>query len=340
MSLAHADKEKLRKKLLIGGTLAFLLAAAVFYFMGRRYVSTDDAYVESGRVDISPNIPGRVVRIDVRDNQPVRKGDPLFELDSRERLIAVEDAEARLAEARMKVAALKASYGQRLADLESARASLAYRQREFSREDRLFSKHIASQAELDSARHALEEARQKVNAVSQDKMSLLALLGGEPGIDASSHPSVLQAKAALDRARLDLSYTVVRAPLDGIVAKVDGLQPGDYIEAAKPVFALVANRNVWIEANFKETELARMHPGQKATIVVDAYSGHTFRGQVESMSPGTGSSFSLLPPENATGNWVKVVQRLPVRIAIADRDPGLPLHAGLSAIVTVDTGSR
>lgn len=331
------NKDTLRRWLLIGGTLMLLLAITVFYFMGGRYVSTDDAYVQSARVDVSANIPGRVIKVDVRDNQPVRRGDVLFELDPREYRIAAENTEARLAEARLQVAAMKASYRQRAADLESARATLAYQQREFDRKTRLAAEHIASEADLDAARHALEEATQKVDSVRQDKMNLLALLDGKPDIAVESHPNVQQAQAAFDRAQLDLSYTVVKSPLDGIVTKVEALQPGDYINAAKPVFALVAGNSAWVEANFKETELAHMRAGQAATIDIDAYSGRSFHGKVESLSPGTGSSFAILPPENATGNWVKVVQRLPVRISIDDPDPSLPLHAGLSAVVTIDT---
>jgi membrane fusion protein (multidrug efflux system) len=337
MSDNQSKKDATRRKLLFGGTAVLLVAGVIFYVMSGRYVSTDDAYVESARVDISSNIPGRVARVFVHDNQSVHRGEPLFELDPREHRIALEDAKAHLAEARLQIAALKASYGQRLAELESARETLAFRQRDFGREKRLAARNIASKAELDRARHALEEAKQKVVSVRQGTMNLIALLGGKPDIDVESHPSVRQAKAALDRAKLDLSYTLVRAPIDGIVTKVEDLQPGDYILAAKPVFALVSGK-IWIEANFKETDLARLRTGQMAKIEIDAYPAHSFHGKVESMSPGTGSSFSLLPPENATGNWVKVVQRLPVRISMDDISASPPLHQGLSAVVTVDTG--
>lgn len=339
MSDEMSNKETLRKRLLVGGTIVFIVVASMLYLMGGRYVSTDDAYIESARVNISSNIPGRVIRVYVHDNQVVHRGDPLFELDPREHRITLEDARARLAEARLRVAAMKASYGQRLAELRSASETLAYRQRDYDRQNRLASKHISSQAQLDGAKHALDVAMQNVASVEQEKMNLLALLGGKPNIDVESHPSVQQAKAAFDRAQLNLSYTLVKAPIDGIVTKVEGLQPGDYINAAKPVFSLVA-RKAWVEANFKETALAYMHPGQNVEIEIDAYSRHVFHGRVVSMSPGTGSSFSLLPPENATGNWVKVVQRLPVRISIEDPKVNFPLHVGLSATVTVDTGHR
>jgi membrane fusion protein (multidrug efflux system) len=177
-----------------------------------------------------------------------------------------------------------------------------------------------------------------VKSAEQEGESVRASLGGVPGIAVDDHPSVREVQAALDRAELDLSYTVVKAPSDGIVAKVEQLQVGDFIRAATPVFALVSDRDVWVEANFKETDLTHLREGQKSTITVDAYPGRTFHGRAVSLSPGTGSSFSVLPPENAAGNWVKVVQRLPVRISIEDADAALALHAGLSATVEVDTG--
>jgi len=331
------NMDRLRQRLLMGGAVVLAAICAAYYFMGGRYVSTDDAYVLSSRVDISANIPGRVTRIYVRDNQRVKRGTPLFELDRREFMLSVAEARAKLASARLQVAALKASYRQKEADLASAMETQSYRQREFERTKRLAAKGIASQAQLDEARHALAEAKQKVASVRQEKMNLRALLDDDPAIDVNAHPNVLQAKTALERAKLNLSYTVVSAPIDGIVAKVAGLQTGDYIKAASPVFALISDKTVWVEANFKESELAHLKAGQHAMIEIDAYPGHDFHGSVESLSPGTGSSFSLLPPENATGNWVKVVQRLPVRISLSAPDPKFPLHSGLSAFVKVDT---
>ena len=337
MNTPTPSKNKLRHNLFIGGAILFPVLAAIFYFSGGRIVSTDDAYVQAAHVDISANIAGRVTKVFVRENQQVRQGDPLFELDGRDYLIAIEDASARLANARLQIAALKATYTQRQTEVSAAAATLRYQTREYERQQVLAGKGISSQEQLDMARHAMDDAAQKLNADKQQQNNVRALLAGDVAASIDDHPSVREAQAMLDRARLNLSYTVVRAPMDGIVSKVDQLQPGKYINAAVPVFSLISGTTVWVEANFKETQLAYMRPGQKTTIEVDAYPGHTFHGSVASMGSGTGSSFSLLPPENATGNWVKVVQRLPVRISIDDLDPKQPLHSGLSAVVDVDT---
>jgi membrane fusion protein (multidrug efflux system) len=326
--------------MLVGGTVLVVVASLVYYAFGGRFVSTDDAYTQSARAEISANISGRVSRIFVKDNQQVHKGDPLFELDNREYVIAVEDAKAKLASARLEVAALKATYRERQADVKAAEETLSYREREYEREKSLAAKGISSQEQLDAAQHALVDAQQKLSAAREQQMNLRALLANKPDINVNSHPTVQQAQAALEQQALNLSYTLIKAPMDGVVSKVDLLQVGDYIRAASPAFSLLSEQTVWVEANFKETELANMRTGQQATIEVDAYPDHRFHGRVESLSPGTGASFSLLPPENATGNWVKVVQRLPVRISIDDADPRRPIHAGLSVTVEVDTLHR
>src|SRR6266446_3515176 len=211
---------------------------------------------------------------------------------------------------------------------------------EYDRQTRLLASGIASQAQFDQAAHALDAARQQVANVQQQIGVALANLGGDPNIAPERHPLVAQAQAALDRAQLNLSYTVISAPTDGVVAKVEQLQVGDTIAASAPVFVLVSTRDVWIEANFKEVQLARMRPGQTATVEIDRYPGRRFSAEVTSVSPSTGSQFSMLPPENATGNWVKVVQRVPVRLQLTQVDAGFLLQAGLSANVTVDTHSH
>ena len=330
-------RKKIRKYMFVGGAFLFLSLAIIFYFTGGRFVSTDDAYIQAAHLNISSNISGRVIKVFIQDNQQVHKGDPLFLLDDREYKIALEDAKAKLADAILHIKALKATYNQRKADVVSAEATLTYANKEYQRQKNLFSNAIASQSQLDLARHDLDKAKEQVKALQEEQKNTSSLLGQDLGKDIDNHPTVRQAYARLEQARLRLSYTIVKAPMDGIVSKVDQIQTGSYINASVPLFSLMSNRNIWVEANFKETKLLHMRPKQKADIALDAYPNKTFHGEVESFSSGTGSSFSLLPPENATGNWVKVVQRLPVRIKIDNPDANIQLHAGLSAVVEVDT---
>jgi membrane fusion protein (multidrug efflux system) len=328
-----------RPLLLIGGPVAVVAVALIFYLMTGRYVSTDDAYVQAARVDVSTEVSGRIREIAVRDNQSVHKGDVLFRLDTPAFNIAVADARAQLAAAMIKVPSLQAVYRQRLADQAAAKNTLDYDQREFARQTELQGQGISSRAQLDQAKNNFQSAQQQLAAAQQQTASALADLGGDANAQSASLPLVRQAQAALDHALLQLSYTIVHAPMDGIVAKVDQIQVGDHVNAATPLFALMSSSDMWVEANFKETDLTHMRPGQRATFSVDAYPGHTFTGHVLSTSPGTGSSFSLLPPENSSGNWVKVVQRLPVRLSI-DNNGGVPLAAGMSVEASVDTEHR
>jgi membrane fusion protein (multidrug efflux system) len=329
--------QRLRWPLMSLAAVAVLGGAAYFYFIGGRYQSTDDAYAQAATVSISANVAGQVSEIDVHDNEIVRRGATLFRLDDAPFRIAVNDAAAHLADTKLQIESLKATYRQRQVELHAARDTQAYAQQQYDRHTRLLASGIASQAQFDQAAHALDAARQQVANVDQQIGVALANLGGSPDIAPERHPLVEQAQAALDRAQLNLSYTEISAPTDGVVAKVEQLQVGDTIAASTPVFALVSTRDVWIEANFKEVQLARMRPGQLATVEIDRFPDRRFSAVITSVSPGTGSQFSLLPPENATGNWVKVVQRVPVRLRLTHVDPGFLLQAGLSANVTVDT---
>ena len=334
-------RSRLRWSLMGGGVLLAAVLALAYYLFTGRYVSTDDSSVQAAQTSISTNVPGRVIELDVHDNQTVQRGQVLFRLDERPFRIAVEDAQAKLAAARMQIGAAKATYRQQLASVSAARATLAYQQHEFERQQHLLQSGISSRAQFEQTQHALELAQSQLTSSQQQVGSMLALLGGNPELPVDQHPVVQEAQAALDKADLDLSYTVVKAPDDGIAAKVEQLQVGDYITAATPVFSLISNNDIWVEANFKEDELTYMRAGQSADVRIDAYPGRRFKAHITSLSPGTGAQFSLLPPENATGNWVKVVQRVPVRLQLDDKDmDGIPLHAGLSVVVTVDTQHR
>jgi membrane fusion protein (multidrug efflux system) len=334
---ARGWKERLRLPLMLIAPLVVIGGALYFYFAGGRYQSTDDAYVEAAQIVISSNISGRVSEIDIRDNERVSKGAVLFRIDDAPFRIAVQEAQAHLASARLEVEGLQATYRERQAQLAASEDTLAYQQREYERQNGLLASGISSQVQVNQLRHALDSARQARASARAELAAVAASLGGDADISVESHPAVLQARAALDRAQLNLSYTVIRAPEDGIAAKVEQLQVGNYINASNALFGLISTRDVWVEANFKESQLTYMRPGQTATVRIDSYPGELFHARVTSLSPGTGAAFSVLPPENATGNWVKVVQRLPVRLAVIDAPRTLPLRAGLSADVSVDT---
>jgi membrane fusion protein, multidrug efflux system len=336
-------RQRLRLPLMLFGPIIVLLGAGWWYLTTGRYVSTDDAYVDAARVSISNEVSGRVAEIDVRDNERVTAGQVLFTLDQRPFRIAVEEAKAQLALMKLQIEAMKATYQQKKADAAATEATLVYQQRELERQQRLLASGAASQAQYDQSNHAYKIAREQLASKEQDVASTLASLGGDLDIPAAQHPMVQHAQAALDRAELNLSYTVVRAPESGIVTKVDQLQVGNWVQgvntgaAPTALFSLVSTKRLWVTANFKETELTHMRSGQTATVEIDTYPDVVFQAKVQSLSPGTGLTFSLLPAENATGNWVKVVQRLPVRLSFDQLEPNHTLAAGLSATVDVDT---
>ncbi|WP_424631658.1 HlyD family secretion protein [Bradyrhizobium sp. SYSU BS000235] len=324
--------------------LALPIALAVFggayYLAEEPYVSTDNAFVRAAKVSINARVAGQAVAIAVRDNQRVRQGQVLFRIDPEPYQMAVDQAEARLVSTRLQIDALKATLRQQRAELQSARDSAAFSEREFDRKKALVASDFTPKAAFDRADTDLKVARQRIVSIEQQIASTVVALAGDPDIEIDRHPTVRAAKSQLDRARLDLSYSVVRAPDDGIVTKVDNLQVGDFVNPGAAVFTLLSSREIWIEANFRETGLTHMRPGQDATIDVDVYPGRTFKAHVVSMSPGTGSDFAVLPPENATGNWVKVVQRLPVRLELDEADPNRPLFSGISVTARVDTRQR
>jgi len=327
----------LRLALMASVPLVLVAIAAYLYFGAGRYASTDDAYVKADKIAVSADVGARVVSVEVKDNQPVKAGQVLFRLDDSSYKIALEKAQAQLASARLQVDSLRATYFQRVADLKAMQETLAYMQHELDRQQQLLATHVTSQQSYDAARHNFDNTRQQVSSAEQQLQNVLASLGGDPNLPTDQHPMVLQAKSQADQAALDLSHTVIRAPANGYVTMVDKLPVGQYLTAATPAFQLVSTDRVWVEANFKETDLTRMRPGQSATITIDSYPDKTFSARLDSISAGTGAEFSVLPPQNATGNWVKIVQRVPVRLVIDNPDPDHPLRSGMSAVVEVDT---
>ncbi|MEQ1754287.1 MAG: HlyD family secretion protein [Micropepsaceae bacterium] len=330
--------QRWRRQLLIGGPLAVLLVAGWYFLTSGRYQDTENAYVQAARVPISTSITGRIVEMRVHENDLVKALQILFVLDRKNYQADVSQWEAALATAQLRVSSLKAEYRSRLASLRSAEQTLGYAQREQVRARKLAADGIVSSQDLDKASHELAEARQRLDTARQAVAATLAELGGAADIEIDQHPAVREAAARLERARLALSYTNVLAPQAGTVTRVDQVQVGSFVNAGQPLFWLVAGEP-WVEANFKEDQLTQMRVGQKATVRIDAYGGEAFDARVTSLSPGTGAVFSAIPTQNATGNWVKVVQRLPVRLTLVKAPPDLVLRAGLSAQVSVDTKS-
>ena len=275
----------LRLVLMLAVPLAVIIGGGWWYLTSGRYVSTDDAYVEADTVAVSSDVSGRVIAVEVHDNEYVKAGQVLFRLDDRPYRATVEQATATLANARLQVEALRATYRQRQADLAAAKDTLAYQQREFQRQKDLLATHVTSQAAFDQAQNRLMMARQQVAAYEQQIANTLANLGGDPDLPTNDHPMVRQAQAQLDQAQLNLGYTVIHAPANGVVTNVDKLPVGNYLAAATPAFSLVETDQPWIQANFKETELTHMKPGDEATVTVDAYPDTTFKARVDQPQP-------------------------------------------------------
>ncbi|MDP6572299.1 MAG: HlyD family secretion protein [Rhodospirillales bacterium] len=318
------------------GPALIALIGAYVYFTGGRFVETENAYVKADKVSVSAKVSGQITRVLVEDNRRVEPGQVLFELDGEPFRITLAHAQARLQGAKAEIAELKASYRQMREEMELERTNVAYFEREFKRQEKLARKGVASKVRLDKARHDLAVARQRVAVARQNLSRILASLGGGADMPVERDPRYLIAKAERDRAALDLRHAVVVAPIAGIAGKVP--EPGDYTTAGAPAMNIVSGTGVWIEANFKETDLTHVRPGQPVTARVDTYPDRLWPAVVDSISQATGAEFSLLPPQNATGNWVKVVQRIPVRIAIETEAGDPSLRAGMSVLVNIDTG--
>jgi membrane fusion protein, multidrug efflux system len=315
-----------------------IASGTVVYLKGGRVVETENAYVKADKVPVSAEVAGMIREVLVAENQAVTAGQPLFRLDPAPFEVAVAKAEAQLAQARTDLAALKASYREKQAEIVLARTKLAFAQKDEQRQADLVARHFVSASKFDDARMNADLAAQQIDALEQDLKRIAATLGGSVDAPVEQHPSYRAAQAELEHARLDLARVEVKASLPGTVSKPP--KPGQYVAAGATAMALVVSGNLWVEANFTETDLTWVRPGQPVAIRVDTYPGEDWHGTVESLSPATGAEFSVLPAQNATGNWVKIAQRVPVRIRLDDAR-GLPqLRAGLSVTVEVDTGHR
>ena len=330
-------KRMLRVVLLALAPIVAVLAGGYFYVTGGRIVSTENAYVKADKVAVSTDVDGRVIQVSVTDNQHIRAGQLLFRLDPEPFRIALEEAEANMRTVGAQVEATRAKLRQKHEELNMAEVDISYMRREFERQRQLVEKGHASKAKYDEAIHGLESSQQAANEIHEEINEVIANLAGDPNIAVEKHPSYLEVRSVRDEVALALRRTEIYAPIDGIATRMT-LQPGEYVEAGEPIFSIVRTDLVWVEANLKETELTNVVVGQEATIKVDAYPGIVWRAQIESISPATGAEFSLLPPQNATGNWVKVVQRIPVKLKIKDAGGSMPaLRAGMSVLVEIDT---
>ena len=316
-----------------------LLVVGYLYVTGGQIISTDNAYIQADHVAVSTDVSGLVASVDVKDNQRVVKGQILFTLRTEPFQIALASAKAQQDNVRNQILNLKANYNQALAEIDQAQIDLAYYQTSFQRQQTLISVSAVSKTNYDDAKHALDSTRQKIAVAKATAQMVLAQLGGHIETPAEQQSTFLQAQAAVDEAQRNLDNSVVRASFDGVVTNVDSLQVGAYLQPPQSGISLVSDDHLWVAASPKETELTHMKPGQPVDIRVDSYPGVQWHGTVESISPASGSSFSLLPAQNTTGNWVKVVQRIPVRISIDDAAEKPPLRTGMSVQAEVDTGA-
>lgn len=338
MNTIRTDRPRLRRVLFAAGFAGVAAVVLTLWLGSGRYVSTDNAYVKANRVNVSADVSGKLDAVYVRENQAVRAGEPLFRIEQAPYRLAVNKAEAQLRETRLRIEALKAAYAQKAAGLRASEADLAFRRSDHARISGLAAIDAIPRATLDAAQHELEVAQNRASEARHALSAVLAELAGDPQIAVDAHPVVRSAQAALDKARLDLDRTVVRAPIAGIASKLP--EVGAYVLPALSVLSVVDTETPWIEANLKESQLEDVRAGQAVRIVIDAYSHSTWDGVVDSIGQATGAEFALLPPQNASGNWVKVVQRVPVRIRIEHHADEPVLRAGMSTEVRIDTQSR
>jgi membrane fusion protein (multidrug efflux system) len=315
-----------------------MIVAAYAYLTGGRLVSTDNAYVRADVAIVSAQVAGPIATVAVRENQSVKQGDVLFTIDERPFRVAHGRANAQHGAINDLVESFRASYRQTTEQLTLARTDAAYEQHEFERLSALAERKLASDVDVDEARHKRDIAKQQIQVTEQALEQIRARLGGGLNRPVTEQAAYLAAKSTLEAAALDLEHTVVRAPLDGIASKVP--TPGQYVAPGAAVMSVVANRGMWIEANYKETDLTYVAVGQDVDIHLDTYPDRAWQGTVESISQATGAVFSVIPAQNATGNWVKVTQRIPVRIAVRVDDADPDLRVGMSAEVQIDTGHQ
>ena len=332
-TLAPVKSKWRRPALMLAVPLALAAIGAIMWLSSGQSVSTDNAYVQQDKVSISSDVTGRVVAVGPTESQAVKRGDVLIRIARRPFEIALAQADANVAAARLQAAELRSGTTGKTADVAGKRDAIAFARQELERQQTLFKQGFTTRARVQATEYAMQKAQSEMASAMADEASARAAANGA---GSGTHPLVLAAMAARDKAAFELSRTIIRAPADGIASQTDKVLPGQVLVGGIPTMSLVLSGRRWIEANFKETDLEHLRVGQRAVVKLDAWPGQPISGRVESIGAGTGSEFSVLPAQNATGNWVKVVQRVPVRIALPD-NTRVPLIAGLSATVTVET---
>jgi membrane fusion protein (multidrug efflux system) len=339
-SLAQLARKNLRLILLVILPLIAVVIGLGFYLSGGRYISTDNSYVGAPKVLITPDISGRVTSSAVTEGQHVNVGDVLVEIDREPFRLALTQAQSKLATVRTDFANQKNNVRSLATLVDLAQKNVELKQRDVDRKASLVASRSGSQVDLDNANAALVTAQLQHQYAMQQQEGALNQLLGNPDLPIEQYPAYMQAQAALEQAQRDLDHTTLKAPIAGIATQVDNIQPGRFVAAGTAVLSVINDGAPWVDANPKETDVTYLRVGQPVTIDVDAFPEHTFHGTVASLSPGTGSQFAILPPQNASGNWVKVVQRVPVRVAFNKDEDTHNLRAGMSANVEIDTGRR
>ncbi len=331
------EKKGTRRVLMIFVPLLAVIAGLLAYAWGGRFAETDNAYIKADIASISPEVSGNIKEVLVAENAHVTKGQPLVIVDDTTYRIALAGSEAQLRSAVATIESAKVRYREKDHSIALNQTDLAFAQRELQRQSALAAQDFATKAKLDEARHAVETAQRNIALTREEQKEILASLEGNPDIAPEQHPTYQMAMAGKVSSETFIARTTVRAPFDGVVSQVPKV--GDYARTGAPLLSIVSTAGVWVEANFKETDLTHMSTGQATELRVDTYPGVVFEGHVDSISQATGAEFAVLPAQNSTGNWVKVVQRVPVRIAV-DKKDGPPLRSGMSVVASVDTGKR
>ena len=330
-----------------GGTRFILLVVApvlalalgfVWWLNGGRYVTTDNSYVGAQKVLITPQVTGSIVAVHVIEGQKVKTGDPLFDIDSEPYRIALALAKGRLDAAKVAFANLKSSYVSNADQIKMGEDSVRVRQADYDRKNELATRGAGTNVDRDTSMAALIQAKQILEFVRNLQATTMVKLGGSLDASIDNFPDYIQAKAGVEDAERNLRNTKILAPIDGVATQVTQIELGRVAPAGQPVFAVVADKGLWVDANPKESDMTYVREGQPATVTVDAFPDKVWSGTICSIAPGTGAQFSILPPQNASGNWVKVVQRVPLRFCFGPGEDTSNLRAGMSAYLSIDTG--